>query len=689
MKNLFLTLLIMFSCSVGLFAEDRNMQATHPINVIPAPTSYKPMEGKFLMKGRIKLVGNIKRKDRKFIQAQLLSSFPDLVVAKEGIRTLHLRLTTERKTRNDAANDKLLQSYRLHVGEQGINLEAPSLMGLFYGLQTLRQLESQGSVACCEIKDEPRFVYRGLMLDCSRHFWPKDFVKKQLDAMAYLKLDRLHLHLTDGAGWRMQIKKYPKLTEDAAWRTESDWDKWREQGRPYAHKGDVGAYGGYYTQQDLKEIVAYAAQRHITVVPEIEMPGHSTEVTHAYPELLCEEAGKLTSDLCVGNEQTFVFLENVLKEVMKVFPSKYIHIGGDEASRKAWEKCPRCQKRMRDEHLNNVAELQSYLTHRIERFLNKHGRILIGWDEILEGKLAPNAVVMSWRGEKGGIAASKAGHDVIMSPERFCYLDHYQDVPSSQPKAFGSYVSLEQCYSFDPVCNLQGEAAERVLGLQGNLWTEQVPTMSHCEYMLYPRLFAIAENGWSKNKSAFSDFHRRALNMQDVFRTRGYNTFDLRKEIGARMESRVPVEHLAMGKKVIYHAPYSANYKAAGDSALVDGVRGGWDFHDGAWQGFISHDRLDVTIDLERLQTVKQVKASFFQSRSAVIYTPAEISVSVSEDGVNYVTVDKRQYDVNFDTDFQVKDFEWNGNTRARYIRYQAKAGAKGGWIFVDEVIVR
>lgn len=689
MKHFLFLFLTFCLCTISAFAADGEVLTAGSVKLIPAPVSYVKTNGKIVMTGRMRFVTNVKYKDRKWLRHQVAEAFPALKMDKRANRVLRMNLTRPQNESKQAVHDKSLQAYQLRVTPTEIRLDAPTTMGLFYGLQTLRQLEEQGSVVCCEIKDEPRFVYRGLMLDCSRHYWPKEFIMKQLDAMAYLKMDRLHLHLTDEAGWRIQIKKYPKLTEEAAWRTESNWDQWREQGRLYARKDDNGAYGGYYTQKDLKEIVAYAAARHIMVIPEIEMPGHSAEVLHAYPELLCQHAGKQNTDFCVGNEQTFLFLENVLKEVMKVFPSKYIHIGGDEASRKAWKTCPRCQQRMKEEKLTTVAELQSYLTERIERFLNKHGRILIGWDEILEGKLAPNAVVMSWRGEKGGIEAAKAGHDVIMTPGRYCYLDHYQDFPPSQPKAFGSYMPLEQCYSFDPACRLPDSIANHVLGVQGNLWTEQVETMSHCEYMLYPRLFAIAENGWSNSKTDFADFRRRALHMQDVWVSRGYHPFDLRKEIGERPEKKEPIQHLALGKKVVYNAPYAAKYRSSGDSALVDGIRGGWDFHDGTWQGFIGSGRLDVTIDLGEIKPFTQIKAGFFQSVSAVIYTPAEVIIQVSDDGVNFKQLDDSRYDVDTSVDFTVKNLEWRGDANARFIRYQAKSGAQGGWIFTDEICVQ
>lgn len=651
------------------------------IQLIPAPTSYVKIRGAMKMSGPFRLVTPAKGKDHQWLCQQWTAAFPALTFDKGAERVLRIQLTKPNQTKSE-------EGYQLRITPRAIHIEATTMTGVFYALQTLRQLEAQGSVACCEIKDAPQYPYRGLMLDCSRHFWTKEFILKQLDAMAYLKMNRLHLHLTDDAGWRMEIKQYPALTEKTAWRVGANWAEWREQGQRYAHQDDKGASGGYYTQQDLREIVAYAAARHITVVPEIEMPGHSAEVLYAYPELQCAQAQARNSDLCVGNEQTFVFLENVLREVMNIFPSKYIHIGGDEASRQAWSTCPRCQQRMQAEGLNSVAELQAYLTQRIARFLHSQGRTLLGWDEILEGQLPPNAVVMSWRGEEGGIAAAKAGHDVIMTPGRYCYLDRYQDYPPSQPKAFGSYMSLEQCYDYDPAGQLPDSIARHILGLQGSLWTEQVPTMAHCEYMLYPRLLAIAENGWSRAKTDYADFHRRALHLQDVLVNWGYHPFDLRKEVGERAEKKASKAHLAVGKRVVYHAPYAANYPASGDGALVDGKSGGWDFQDGAWQGFIGADRVDVTIDLGAVTPLRLIEAAFFQSVSAEIYTPAEVVIQVSDDGVHFEQLYQQRNAVDLATDFKVQTLEWCGECKARFIRYQAKAGAQGGWIFTDEIRV-
>ena len=528
------------------------------------------------------------------------------------------------------------------------------------------------------------------MLDCSRHFWTKEFILKQIDAMAAVKLNRLHLHLTDAAGWRIEIKRYPQLTQRGAWRTESDWDKWWVFGkREYTEPGQ--GYGGFYTQQDLRDIVAYAAQRHITVIPEVEMPGHSEEVCFALPEVSCTGQPYGSGDLCVGKERTFQVLQDILDEVMDIFPSEYIHIGGDEASRKAWETCPDCQRRMREEHLSTTAELQSYLTERIERYLNAHGRQLLGWDEILEGKLAPNATVMSWRGTEGGLKAVHMGHKVVMTPGSYCYLDSYQDAPMTQPKAFGGYNPLEHVYSYDPVPDsLKGSPAEKLfLGVQGNVWTEMIPTPEQYEFMIYPRILALAEIGWSKEKALYADFRLRAMAVNDGLRAKGYHAFDLHQEVGRREESRQPIQHLAVGAKVRYIGPYHEAYKASGDNALVDGMRGNWQFSDGRWQGFISRNRFDVVIDLGEVKPVSEVSAHFMQFAGPEIFSPASVAVSVSADDADYQMLYEQNFEVDASKPYFIQPYGWKGSTQARYIRFKATSGQYGGWLFTDEVVVR
>lgn len=489
----------------------------HPIlaqSVIPVPLKMEQGTGSFLLSEKTKLYTNLQGGEAELWENYLKALPVQLKEARMKDRKQMLFLLITPKTPQLPSPE----SYTLSVTPQQIEIRATSGAGLFYGMQTLLQLmqpASTGSysVPSVEIEDTPRFAYRGLMLDVSRHFSTKEFIKKQIDALAYYKINRLHLHLTDAAGWRLEIKKYPLLTDFAAWRTDPTWKKWWNGGRKYLRYDEPGASGGYYTQDDIREILEYARQHYITVIPEIEMPSHSEEVLAAYPQLSCSGEPYKNSDFCVGNEETFTFLENVLTEVMELFPSEYIHVGGDEAGKSAWKTCPKCQKRMKDEHLANVDELQSYLIHRIEKFLNNHGRRLLGWDEILQGGIAPNATVMSWRGEEGGIAAVTSGHHAIMTPGAYCYLDSYQDAPYSQPEAIGGYLPLKKVYAYDPVpASLTAEQAKLVYGVQGNLWVEYIPTPEHVEYMIYPRMLALAEVAWSApERKSWPDFHTRAL----------------------------------------------------------------------------------------------------------------------------------------------------------------------------------
>ena len=438
------------------------------------------------------------------------------------------------------------EGYTINVTKERIDVKAPSAAGLFYAAQTLLQLaDGKNCIPTGTITDEPQFAYRGLMLDVSRHFFGKEFVQKQIDAMAHFKMNRLHLHLTDAAGWRIEIKKYPRLTQFAAWRKPAVWKDWWFGSREYVEEGTEGAYGGYYTQEDIREIVAYAAERYITIIPEIEMPAHSEEVLTAYPELSCTHEPYKQADFCIGNEKTYEFLENVLSEVIELFPSEYIHIGGDEAGKASWPHCPLCQQRMKDESLKDVNGLQSYLIHRIEKFVNSKGRQIIGWDEILDGGLAPNATVMSWRGTEGGIAAVESGHKAIMTPGGYCYLDSYQDAPHTQPMAFGPYMPLDKVYSYNPTEGLGKEQAKLIYGVQGNLWVEYIPTEELVEYMIYPRILAIAEIGWSNPKERdYNGFRQRAVKSVEWLRANGYNAFDLAKEYGQREEAREPIAQI-------------------------------------------------------------------------------------------------------------------------------------------------
>ena len=668
----------------------------HPIlaqSVIPVPLKMEQGTGSFLLSEKTKLYTNLQGGEAELWENYLKALPVQLKEARMKDRKQMLFLLITPKTPQLPSPE----SYTLSVTPQRIEIRATSGAGLFYGMQTLLQLMQPAgtgsySVASVEIEDTPRFAYRGLMLDVSRHFSTKEFIKKQIDALAYYKINRLHLHLTDAAGWRLEIKKYPLLTDFAAWRTDPTWKKWWNGGRKYLRYDEPGASGGYYTQDDIREILAYARQHYITVIPEIEMPSHSEEVLAAYPQLSCSGEPYKNSDFCVGNEETFTFLENVLTEVMELFPSEYIHVGGDEAGKSAWKTCPKCQKRMKDEHLANVDELQSYLIHRIEKFLNNHGRRLLGWDEILQGGIAPNATVMSWRGEEGGIAAVTSGHHAIMTPGAYCYLDSYQDAPYSQPEAIGGYLPLKKVYAYDPIpASLTAEQAKLVYGVQGNLWVEYIPTPEHVEYMIYPRILALAEVAWSApERKSWSDFHTRALSAVADLQKKGYHPFDLSKEIGSRPESLQPVSHLALGKKVIYNSPYSPHYPAQGNTALTDGIRGDWTYGDGSWQGFISDNRLDVTIDMEKETPIHSVTAAFMQVVGAEVFLPETVIISISDDGINFTELQKQHFEVSKETPIRFTDISWQGEAKGRYVRYQAQAGSEfGGWIFTDEIIVK
>lgn len=584
------------------------------------------------------------------------------------------------------------EGYRMSVDGGGVSIEALSDAGVFYALQTLSFLCDDGRLPYVEITDYPRFPYRGMHLDVSRHFKTKEFVMKQLDAMARYKLNRFHWHLTDGAGWRIEIDRYPELTEIAAWRPYPDWEAWWNGGRKYCTADHPDADGGFYTKEDIREIVEYAAKKHITVIPEIEMPGHSEEVLAVYPELSCSGKPYVNSELCVGKEGTFVFLENVLTEVMELFPSEYIHIGGDEAAHEGWKNCPDCQRRIKEERLGDEAGLQGYLVRRIEKFLNDHGRKLIGWDEILRDSVNASSAIMVWRGLDYGVEAAEAGNDVIMSPGEFCYIDAYQDAPFTQPVAKGGYLTLAKTYSFEPVPDtLSPELQSHYIGVQSNLWCEYIQPDWYTEYMLYPRVLSIAETAWSlPSRKDWESFRKNVISETDFLLSRGYHPFDIRKEKGERPEAARPEKHLAVGKKIEYIQPFSRYYPAGGDTALVDGVRGGWTYADGRWQGFINRD-VDVVIDLGEPTRIRYIGAEFMQLTGPWLWQPEEVIISVSDDGESFTELSRQFTDVPKDaTELIFRTYSWSGDTDARYVRYTALSnGIDNGCLFTDEIIIR
>lgn len=423
------------------------------------------------------------------------------------------------------ANDTSLRSegYRMVINDNGIKITGFDGAGLFYGTQTLMQLiGTHGTmIPVVTIDDYPRFPYRGMHLDVGRHMFPVEFIKKYIDLMAHHKMNRFHWHLTEDQGWRIEIKKYPLLQEKAAFRKETVVGRATTATRSQVKDYDGKQYGGFYTQDEIRDVVKYATERYVTIIPEIELPGHSLAALSAYPHLGCtggpyEPAttwGVFDDVYCAGKEETFTFLQDVLDEVMSLFPGEYIHIGGDECPKTQWKKCQHCQKRMREMELQDEHQLQSYFVRRIEKYLNKHGRQIIGWDEILEGGLAPNATVMSWRGEQGGIAAAKAKHGVIMTPGNWCYFDHYQDTTGNEPLAIGGFTPVEEVYSYEPVPDVLLPAeAVYIRGAQANLWTEYIKTPEHVEYMVYPRACAMAEVLWTPVSSrSYDAFEERLI----------------------------------------------------------------------------------------------------------------------------------------------------------------------------------
>lgn len=508
-----LTVVLTLLYTVGLRAQNYG-----ELSIIPQPLLLKQGIGSFLFdkKTVVRFDGdNAELRALAELLAQGLSE-------RTGVRP-QLVTSRDRESPNaislQLASDTLgAEGYRLSVGKDGIIAHAEQSNGLFYAIQSIYQLlpvdvsaSQQVAIPAVEITDKPRFGWRGLMLDVGRYFYSVDYIKKYIDYLAMHKMNVFHWHLVEDHGWRIEIKKYPRLTDLSAWRPSTNFQR-----GPYINHNP---HGGFYTHEDIREVVAYAQSRYVTVVPEIELPGHVLSALVAYPELSCTggpfeipEQWAIQKDIyCAGKEEVFTFLEGVLGEVAELFPSEIIHIGGDEAPKDRWEACPHCQKRIKDEGLKDEHELQSYFITRIEKFLNSKGKRIIGWDEILEGGLAPNAAVMSWRGTKGGIEAARMHHPVVMTPTTHMYLDYFQGEPYLEPNAIGGHLPLRKVYSFEPIPEeLVGKERDFILGVQGNVWGEYIHSPDKADYMTYPRGAAVAEIGWSslENKN-WDDFIRR------------------------------------------------------------------------------------------------------------------------------------------------------------------------------------
>ena len=531
-------LILFCSCS------GKKSEMTNSYNIIPAPAGLIMLKGGFTVNDKTGIVVSPMNSETElaaqFLADKLRMSASAPVEVSEGrkadknniIMVIDTTLTTGP------------EGYVLKITKKKIELSSTTAAGLFHGVQTIRQLlppqvEVEGGLAgeiipfvpACMITDEPRFTYRGMHLDVCRHFFTVEEVKKYIDILALHKINTFHWHLTDDQGWRIEIKKYPNLMTVGSQRKETLVG---HGGRPpFVYDGIP--HGGYYTQEEIKEVVKYASERFITIIPEIEMPGHAVAAIASYPFLSCTGKpievetrwGVFDDVFCAGKDTVFAFLEDVIDEVTELFPSEYIHIGGDECPKVRWENCPACQKRMKEEGLKDEQELQSYFVTRMEKYVNSKGRKIIGWDEILEGGLAPEATVMSWRGIQGGIEAARMGHNVIMTPVTHLYLDYYQCEPADEPLAIGGYSPLEWVYSFEPLPEeLSPEEQKYILGLQGNLWTEYISSPEHLEYMAFPRVFAVAETGWTPfMKKDFEDFLARFTTQRERYDLMNINYF--------------------------------------------------------------------------------------------------------------------------------------------------------------------
>ena len=682
LKKSFITLIIAYILIfTGVYAQNQAV-----VNIVPKPAIIKMTKGTFEINEKTVLYFPSADKEAGriagFFAGLISNTGLKMQISEYAVRDFKIVnngiVFTYAKPRKGIPGE----GYFLNVQPDRIIIEASTGAGLFYGMQSLIQLlppelyavkndslNKKFTVPCLEIRDQPRFSYRGMHLDVSRHFFPKDFIKQYIDLIAMYKMNIFHWHLTDDNGWRIEIKKYPLLTKVGAWHVDREKYPWTQ--RTPQKPGETATYGGFYTQDDIREIVKYAADRYVTIIPEIEMPAHSVEVLAAYPSLSCT-GGPFTVPpgsywpnrdiLCAGNDSVFTFLQDVLTEVMDLFPSRYIHIGGDEADKTNWKKCPKCQERIKAEGLKDENELQSYFIKRIEKFILSKNRRMIGWDEILDGGIAPESIVMSWRGVEGGIAAAQQGHDAIMTPGDYCYFDYYQADPASEPKAIGGLLTLKKVYSYEPVPEeLTGDVQKHILGAQGNVWTEYIPTPARAEYMALPRMIALSEVVWSpKSTHDFSDFRKRLgaqLKKLDYLKisyapgsfkvdvttqfeketgkvnvilsseqpdTPIYYTTDGRDpsvksneykgpftvdgstvikaglfidgKLKEKISERAFLLHQGVGKKIEYKTHWSERYPGGGETALIDGLRGSKDHHDGLWQGFLGND-MDVIID--------------------------------------------------------------------------------------------
>ncbi len=689
-------------------------------SVIPQPASLKITSGEFtitrktqLVQGPVWLTGtSALDMYAKFFENYIGISLNKVAAYKDG--------KFEKAINLKKANDKSLgnEGYKLQVREDGILIYANTDTGFYYAMQTLFQLfpvenfynakTKSITLPCCEITDVPRFAYRGMHLDVCRHFFPVSFIKNYIDLLAMHKMNVFHWHLTDDQGWRIEIKKYPKLTEVGSVRKQSMIGKYDD------NTYDGKEYKGFYTQEEIKEVVKFAQERFVTIIPEIEMPGHSLAALAAYPQYACTsgpfEVGTkwgVFEDVFCPKDETFGFLEDVLSEVISLFPSKYVHIGGDECPKTRWKTCASCQALIKKENLKDEIELQSYFIKRIEKYLNTKNKKIIGWDEILDGGLAPQATVMSWRGTDGGIAAARLNHDVIMTPGSHCYFDHYQSDPSTEPLAFGGYTTIKKVYDFEPVPydSLTAEQQKHIIGAQANVWTEYILEPSHVEYMAYPRACALAEVLWTpkgiRNWNSFSTRLLQHFKFLDKLKVNySKSIYDVTTQTisdTVNNKIKVQIDKLISGgeiyytldgkepssKSSLYKEPVLIPKNSTIKAKLIDGIKEGKtltrDFvihkanafaytltnqvkqYDGGtkyaltdgvvgipnryntWIGLWGKD-LECVIDFKKPTDIKKITINFYGKNSAWIYLPQFVEVLTSDDGINFTSAKIESY---------------------------------------------
>jgi hexosaminidase len=707
--------------------------AQKQVNIIPKPLSLIVEEGHFTIDKNTGIIFNSKEKDlhhaaiffNSFIKNVSGISLP-FNVKKNKFIIFEIKKTA--KIGNEG--------YLLDVSPSSIKIVANTKAGIIYGMQslfqTLPQIRTNGvlEVPCMKVTDYPAFKWRGMHLDVCRHFFSPEMVKEYIDLLSEYKFNTFHWHLTDDQGWRLEIKKYPKLTSVGAWRADRRGIPWSES-QP-TQPGEPTTYGGYYTQDQVRDIVAYAKDRNITIVPEIEMPGHSEAAIAAYPWLSCTQQAQTTitggvyprdvqTSYCPANDSVFTFLENVLTEVMQLFPSKYIHVGGDEVDKTPWKNDPRCQALMKKLGYTDVDQLQSYFIRRIEKFLIAHHRKLIGWDEILEGGLAPEATVMSWRGESGGIKAAKMKHDVVMTPGTPLYFDHYQAGPAGEPPAIGGFNTLKMVYDYYPIPKeLDSTDAQYVLGAQANVWAEFIASRQHLEYMVLPRMLALSEILWTpKDEKNYVDFYNRLQNQFRAFDQKGFNycpgnfTVAIKPvsengKLSVTLSSEIPgseiyyttdgadpnagsnkyINPVNIDSSVTVKAVIVENGKVMGvkpaeqkfvmDKAIGRNVAyvnlpskyypadGPNTLTDGVrgttspgkfWHAFDGDD-LIATIDLDQPTSVHQIIIGCLQSYNDWIFLPQSVTYEISNDGTNFTNLGTVKNDISPDEkNAVIKDF--------------------------------